>query len=158
MIRCRIATQTRPLGRLEPAFRASLALVLVAAGCRPEPSPRPAAVQAGTPTREEAPGMKTPAPIEIDLDAIDADGLRGPADGKVAVAYEFTIPDSAETRAQVRAIDPTVEFMPGSRGRIGAGVGECLCVGSTHQANWRTVLETLAAFPGVARIVECHRE
>ena len=61
------------------------------------------------------------ATIEIDLAAIDTDGLRGPPDGKVAVAYEFVIPDTAAARRRVLAIDPAVEFMPGSRGRIGAG-------------------------------------
>lgn len=102
--------------------------------------------------------MKTPAPIEIDLDTLDADGLRGPPDGKVAVAYEFTVVDTPAGRARVRGVDATVEFMPGSRGRIGAGPGECLCIGSTHQPRWRAVLEALAALPDVTRIIECHRE
>lgn len=158
MKRRRVATRTRVLDRLEPALRAGLALALVAAGCAPEPSPRHAPRQTDSPHHAEAHRMKTPAPIEIDLAAIDADGLRGPPDGKVAVAYEFTIPDSPEARRRVREIDPTVDFMPGSRGRVGAKQGECLCIGSTHQANWRVVLESLAALPGVERIIECHRE
>lgn len=99
-----------------------------------------------------------PAAIEIDLDSLDADGLRGPPDGMVAVAYEFKIRDTPEARARVRAIDASVEFMPGSRGRVGAGEGECLCIGSTHQPRWRGVLEALAALPGVGQIVECHHE
>ena len=32
--------------------------------------------------------------VEFDLSHIDGDGLRGPADGKVAVSYEFCIPDT----------------------------------------------------------------
>jgi hypothetical protein len=102
--------------------------------------------------------MATPAPIEIDLAAIDTDGLRGPADGKVAVAYEFKVADTPAARDRVRAVDATVEFMPGSRGRIGAGPGECLCIGSTHQPGWRDVLAALAALPDVTRIIESHRE
>ena len=103
-------------------------------------------------------GAPLPAAVEIDLDALDADGLRGPADGKVAVAYEFAIPDTPEMRAAVRRVDPTVEFMPGARGRVGARPGECLCVGSTHQPDHQAVLAALARLPGVTRIVECHHE
>lgn len=98
------------------------------------------------------------AKVALDLDALDADGLRGPADGKVAVAYEFKIPDTEANRAEVRSIDPTVEFMGASRGRVGAGAGECLCIGSTHQPNYRDVLARLAALDYVDRIIECHFE
>ena len=96
--------------------------------------------------------------VEFDLAQLDAEGLRGPADGKVAVSYEFCIPNTDECKARVKAIDPTVQFMPGSRGRIGAGKQECLCIGSTHQKNFRQVLQALANLPYVARIIECHFE
>jgi hypothetical protein len=98
------------------------------------------------------------ATIEIDLEALDADGLRGPPDGKVAVDYEFVIPDTAAAREAVSRIDPSVEFMPGSRGRIGAKPGECLCIGSTHQPRHREILLTLAGLPEIARIIECYHE
>jgi hypothetical protein len=96
--------------------------------------------------------------IEFDLSQLDEDGLRGPPDGKVSVAYEFRIPNDEALKARVRAIDSTVQFMPGSPGRIGAGAGEILCIGSTHQPNHRDVLLALAALPEVERIVECHFE
>lgn len=96
--------------------------------------------------------------VEIDLGKIDAAGLRGPADGKVAVAYEFSIPDTEEARRQVTAIDKTVQFMPGSRGRIGAQPGECLCIGSTHQPEYRQVLFQLASLPFIKRIIVCDFE
>ena len=98
------------------------------------------------------------AKIEIDLAAIGPDGLRGPPDGKVSVSYEFAIPDKPECRAAVKAIDETLEFMPGSRGRVGAGPGQCLCIGSTARPDWRQVLDRLAALPYVERIVECFFE
>lgn len=147
----------RTIGRLPRPLPTALALVLAAAGCAPDHPPRPG-TNAATPAAEGAAPPKPRAPIEIDLGALDADGLRGPADGKVAVAYEFTIPDTPEARARVRAIDATVEFQPGSRGRVGAGEGECLCIGSTHQPDFRAVLEALASLPDVGRIVECHLE
>ncbi len=96
--------------------------------------------------------------VELDLSQLDKDGLRGPPDGKVSVSYEFAIPNTAECKAEVRAIDRTVQFMPGSRGRIGAGKNECLCIGSTHQPDYRGVLRALAELPYVTRIIECHFE
>ena len=96
--------------------------------------------------------------IEINLSEVDQEGLRGPADGKVAVSYEFCIPDTPEHRASVRAIDPSVQFMPGSRGRIGAGKGQCLCIGSTHQKNHKDILHSLANLPYIERIIECYFE
>ena len=96
--------------------------------------------------------------VEIDLGQIDAAGLRGPADGKVAVAYEFSIPDAEDARNQVAAIDKTVQFMPGSRGRIGALPDECLCIGSTHQPEYRQVLFRLASLPFIKRIIVCDFE
>ena len=98
------------------------------------------------------------AKIELDLEALDADGLRGPADGKVAVDYEFVIPNTPAAREAVTRIDPSIAFMPGSRGRIGAKAGECLCIGSTHQPRHREILLALARLPEIARIIECHHE
>ena len=125
-------------------FRRHLVLILPAilAGCSaPQPAPR-----------------DPRAKIDLDLDALDADGLRGPADGKVAVDYEFAIPDTAAAREAVTRIDPSVHFFPGSRGRIGAQPGECLCIGSTHQPRHREILLALARLPEIARIIECHHE
>jgi len=96
--------------------------------------------------------------VEIDLAQLDARGLRGPADGKVSVSYEFCIPDTPECRTRVKSIDRTVQFMPGSRGRIGAREKECLCIGSTYQEDYKKVLQALAELPYVERIIECHFE
>jgi len=137
------------------------AALVLTAGCRrpTEPSPPTGTTLTGTPmTATPMTNRPAPATIELDLEALDGDGLRGPPDGKVAVAYEFAIPDTPEARAVVQGIDPTVEFHPGSRGRIGAGPGTCLCIGSTHQPHHRDVLAALARLPGMTRIIECHRE
>ena len=96
--------------------------------------------------------------VEFNLDQLDRDGLRGPTDGKVALSYEFCIPNTDDAKAQVRAIDRTVQFMPGSRGRIGATKQQCLCVGATHQENYRAVLLSLAELSYVEQIIECHFE
>lgn len=96
--------------------------------------------------------------IEFDWLRLDAEGLRGPADGKVAVSYEFAIPDRAACKAEVFRIDPSVQFACGSHGRVGAMAGECLCIGSSHQRDFTLVIRRLAQLPYVHRIVECHFE
>ena len=96
--------------------------------------------------------------VKFDLTTLDADGLRGPRGGKVAVSYEFAVPNTADCKAEVRRIDSTVQFMPGSPGRMGATAQQCLCIGSTHQNHFREVLLALAKLPYVERIIECHFE
>jgi hypothetical protein len=93
--------------------------------------------------------------ITFDVGGLDAEGLTGPPDGRHSVSYEFCIPDTAECKAEVKSIDPTVEFMPGCSGRIGCTEGECLCIGSTHQESWRQVLRRLAKLKYIKRIDEC---
>ena len=115
-----------------------------------------AACQVGC--RTAVPATPAKHVIEFDLSVLDDDGLRGPPDGKVAVSYEFKIPDTSAARAEVRALDRTVQFLGGSPGRIGAGKGECLCIGSTHQPDFRKRLRRLAALSYVERIIECHFE
>lgn len=96
--------------------------------------------------------------IEINLSSLDANGLRGPDDGKVSVAYEFCIPDRPEYKNEVKAIDKTVEFFPGAKGRIGANSDECLCIGNTHQPDFPQVIEKLSRLTYIRRIIECHFE
>ena len=97
--------------------------------------------------------------IKFRLDNIRADGLRGPADGLVAVSYEFCVPVDAAVYAEVKRIDPSVQITPGGRGRVGCqAVGQALCVGNTHQADWRGILVKLAARGYVKEIRECFFE
>jgi len=117
----------------------------------------PSLVLAGCGRQAQEP-LAPRAKLELDLEALDADGLRGPPDGKVAVDYEFAIPDTPAAREAVSQIDPSVNFFPSSRGRIGAKAGECLCIGSTHQPRHREILIALAQLPEIARIIECHHE
>lgn len=105
-----------------------------------------------------------PAPPEIrrkigfDLDGLDVDGLAGPPSGKVAIAYEFRIPDTPENRAAVLAIDPEIEIAAGPRGRVDAGPGFALCIGSTHRPRHRDIVLALAGLPFVERIIRCDFE
>ncbi len=92
------------------------------------------------------------AKVHLDLAAINADGLTGPADGLRAVSYEFCIPATEAAVAEVTAIDRTVEVQRGARGRIGCSAEQYLCVGSTHQPGYRDVLVRLARLDYVAAI------
>jgi heat shock protein HslJ len=92
------------------------------------------------------------AKISFDLEMIDDEGLTGQPDGKVAVAYEFCIPETPTLLAEVQRIDPTAAIQRDAPGRIGCGPDQVLCIGSTHQPDWRSVLQGLAALHYVARI------
>lgn len=116
--------------------------------------PALAALFACTPFRSSAPSPEVLAKIEFDLSALDADGLIGPPDGKVSVAYEFAIPDTEACRAEVLAIDPSIQISK-SRGRIGATADQCLCIGETHPPNPIEILHRLAELPYVERIARC---
>lgn len=94
------------------------------------------------------------AKITFDLDPLDADGLLGANDGRRALRYEYCVPNREDVLAKVRAIDPTLQVQGESPGRIGCGEGELLCLGSTHQNDWRKILEALAALPEIREIRE----
>jgi hypothetical protein len=92
--------------------------------------------------------------IKIDFKRLDAEGYAGPANGKVAVQYEYCIPRSEKNWKQVRAIDPTAQRPSAGRGRVGCSDGEWLIFGTTTQKNYQRVLFELASLPYVARIEE----
>ena len=96
--------------------------------------------------------------IRFDLDRLDPDGLQGPRDGLRALHYEYCIPDRSEAVREVTAIDPTLQIQGGSPGRVGCAAGELLCLGHTHQPDYRVVLEQLATLPFIAEIHEAFFE
>lgn len=92
--------------------------------------------------------------IAVDLSTLDDRGLRGPPRGLRAMSYEFCIPANERYAAEVQRIDPTLELMRGSRGRIGCTKDQYLCVGNTSQRGYRQVLERLVGLDYTSRIVE----
>ena len=98
------------------------------------------------------------AKIKFSLDDIRPDGLRGPDDGLVSVSYEFCVPNDEKTLAEVRRIAPSVVIHVGSKGRIGCGDDQALCIGTTHGPDWRRELMGIAELGYVAEIAECHFE
>jgi len=96
--------------------------------------------------------------ITFDLDRLDASGLIGTEKSKRALAYEFCIPATILCKNEVQPIDPTLQVIPGSPGRIGCGSNESLCVGSTFQPNYKRVLQQLADLTYIQRIDQSYFE
>jgi hypothetical protein len=90
--------------------------------------------------------------ITFDVASLDDDGLYGPPNGKRALSYEFCIPDIERYKSKVKRLDLTLQCMSESPGRIGCGTHENLCIGSTHQKNFRDVLRDVAELTYVTRI------
>jgi len=101
-----------------------------------------------------AAAQHTSPKIEVNLETVNDEGLRGAPNGLRAVHYEFCIPAGERYATEVLGIDPTLQLLPKSRGRIGCTNRQLLAVGSTHQEGYRQVLERLAALPYITRIVE----
>jgi hypothetical protein len=91
--------------------------------------------------------------ITFDLSRISDAGLVGPPNGLRSLSYEFCIPAHDQTLAEVRAIDPTLQFSR-SPGRIHCQRDQYLVIGETHRPNWRSILTQLAQLDYVQRIDE----
>lgn len=88
--------------------------------------------------------------IRFDWSRLSDQGLTQPS--RVSLSYEFCVPATEEHWAEVKAIDPSVEIFPHSRGRIGCRADQSLCIGNTYQSNWRSILFQLAALDYVEQI------
>jgi hypothetical protein len=89
--------------------------------------------------------------ITFDLGQISEAGLIGKEGGQRSMTYEFCIPANPQTLAEVQRIDPTLQYSR-SRGRIGCQRDQYLCIGHTHQNDWREVLNQLAKLEYVKQI------
>jgi hypothetical protein len=105
-------------------------------------------------TGQGSAGVDSCQKVTFDMSRLDNNGLLGPPNGNRALSYEFCIPNTEEHKAEVKSIDSIVQFMPGSPGRIRCDKNECLCIGSTHQKNFKRVLKNLADLEYVKLINE----
>jgi len=99
--------------------------------------------------KEEAAAL---AKITFDLSTFDENGLYGPEDGKRAMDYEFCIPQNGLSQAKIKKIDPSITIHKQSKGRINCSSKQYLCIGNTHQENYRTILLALAKLDFIERI------
>lgn len=90
--------------------------------------------------------------IRFDLSQLNEEGLYGPPDGLRSISYEFCIPAAEALVEEVTSIDSTVSIRRDSPGRIGCSEDQYLCVGNTHQGNYREVLLKLANLEYVKKI------
>jgi hypothetical protein len=74
-----------------------------------------------------------------------------------SLSYEFCIPANAQSLAETRAIDATLQYSR-SPGRIRCTSAQYLVIGSTHKPNWREILTRLTELDYVERIDEFRGE
>ena len=96
--------------------------------------------------------------IVFDVNAIDRNGLVGPLDGKVSVVYEFCIPYENKYLEEVKSIDPLLNCYHGSKGRIGCQENEYLCLGNTHDKDFKSKLCQLSNREYIKQIAQCFFE
>ena len=99
----------------------------------------------------ESEPMNSPK-ITFDLDQIGEDGLSTNPGSEVAVDYEYCIPADEKLAAKLKKIDPTLKVHPKAKGRIGCSQSEWLCMGNTHQKDWRKIIIQIAELDYVKRI------
>ncbi|MCB0529108.1 MAG: hypothetical protein KDC65_11565 [Saprospiraceae bacterium] len=92
--------------------------------------------------------------IKFNLNGFDENGLRGPANGKVALEYEYCIPAKERHWKAIKKIDPSAKLHRESRGRVGCGDGNWLVTGNTHQTSHKRVLYLIASQDFVTQILE----
>lgn len=89
--------------------------------------------------------------IRFDRSQISAAGLIGSQGNLRSLSYEFCIPANAQSLAETRAIDETLQYFR-SPGRIRCTSAQYLVIGSTHKPNWHEILTQLAALDYVEQI------
>lgn len=92
--------------------------------------------------------------IYFDLSKLNDYGLYGAPDGLQSVSYEFCIPKLEKLVNEVQSIDSTIIIYKDSPGRIGCSEDEYLCIGNTHQKNYREVLHKLAELEYIKKIAQ----
>ena len=91
--------------------------------------------------------------IDFDISKIDENGLRGPANGKTSVAYEFCILSRQTSWDEVRAIDPTLKMGLGQC-RIGCQKDWWCVLGTTEGKDWQQRLIGIAKLNSIKEIRE----
>jgi hypothetical protein len=93
--------------------------------------------------------------IKFAMDSIRSDGLRGSSDGLRSLSYEFCVPADDHIYQEIRQIDPSVQILQGSTGRIGCSTTqEALCLGDTGHPHWKESLIQLTQKPYITEIRE----
>ena len=90
--------------------------------------------------------------ISFDIGMLNAEGLYGEPDGLVSLDYKFCIPMNDDYKTEVAKLDTTINFHDGTGIKDGCSKNEYLCIGNTHQKDFKKVLIRLASLNYVQRI------
>ena len=90
--------------------------------------------------------------ISFDLNSLNEDGLYGEPAGLVSLDYKFCIPMNDDYKNEVAKIDTTINFHNGTGMKDGCSKDEFLCIGNTHQKDFKQVLINLASLEYVEKI------
>ena len=75
-------------------------------------------------------------------------------DRGTSLAYEFCIPNTESNLNEIKAIDETIAIYKSSKGRIGCGKDEILCIGETVDKDYKTILIAISKLSYVKSINE----
>jgi hypothetical protein len=93
--------------------------------------------------------------ITFDLKEFNDEGLRERPKGEFSSTnYEFCIPANDQAVNEVKAIDPTIGVYKTSKGRSKCTDNEWICIGSTHQSNFKSVILKVASLGYIRKISE----
>ena len=90
--------------------------------------------------------------ISFDIGMLNAEGLYGEPEGLVSLDYKFCIPMNDDYKTEVAKLDTTINFHDGTGIKDGCSKNEYLCIGNTHQKDFKKVLIRLASLNYVQRI------
>ena len=90
--------------------------------------------------------------LDFEFSKLDKNGLikkRG-----TSLAYEFCIPNNDNYLDEIKEIDKTIAIYKSSKGRIGCGADQILCIGETANKNYKKILMKLTSLEYVKSINE----
>lgn len=61
-------------------------------------------------------------------------------DRGTSLAFEFCIPNTEDHLTEIKTIDETIAIYRSSKGRIGCGINEILCIGETGNKDYKKIL------------------
>ena len=95
---------------------------------------------------------KAETKMNFSFSKIDKNGLikkRG-----TSLSYEFCIPNKTEYIDEIHRIDESIGTYKSSKGRIGCGANEILCIGETADKDYKKILIALTNLNYVKQINE----
>lgn len=95
---------------------------------------------------------KAESKMNFEFSKLDNNGLiknRG-----TSLAYEFCIPNNEAYLDKIKEIDESISIYKSGSGRIGCSDNEILCIGETHNKDYKRILTQLAELEYVKSINE----